>query len=675
MDGWITIGTKLETDKFDKEVAELERKIENAEKKQEIINQRTQQYQTELIQVTKNAEDLSKEYDRISNSAKELKALQKTAEERGNSYVSHLAEEKYNTQINSLKQLEDELNKADSKQADLSMKIQESKLQYDKVEASVQNYKAKIENINLNKQKSDLVNINKSIKEMNKNVGSSLKHISNLAMGIFSVASAYAMVSRASSTLAQYDKQYSANLQYIQYALAQVIAPVLKYLVNLVGTLLSYINYIAQAWFGVNLFANASAKSFADMSNSASSTANSAKQIKKQLAGFDEMNVLSSTESTNSNGSGIEMPSFDVSAMQGEVPTWLQWIVDNKDGILAILAGIAAGILAIKLGLTGVKALGIGVLVAGIVYTIESLLKYLNDPSWENFGSIVQGIGVAITGLGILIGSVPLAVAGAIVLIIGTITKYWEQIKGFFQNGIDWLSDKSDWVHEMFGDTIGNIYDTFVDGLQAVLDIFDSIFTAIKGIFDGFITFIKGVFTGDWQMAWEGIKQIFSSVWEGIKNVFLTVWDLIMSVTKTVGSTVGNIVSSAFKAVVNAVLGTIENILNTPIRAINGLIDIINAVPGINLGKLNTFNLPRLKSGGIINYPNNGVMLGGSAIGGEAGAEGVIPLTDSQAMQTLGQAIGKYITINANIINTMNGRIISRQLKHIQGTSDFAYNR
>lgn len=91
------------------------------------------------------------------------------------------------------------------------------------------------------------------------------------------------------------------------------------------------------------------------------------------------------------------------------------------------------------------------------------------------------------------------------------------------------------------------------------------------------------------------------------------------------------------------------------------------------MSQLPTFNLPRLKVGGIINMPNKGVMLG-SAIGGESGREGVVPLTDSQAMETLGEAIGRYITINANITNTMNGRVISRQLKTIQNDKDFAYN-
>lgn len=62
------------------------------------------------------------------------------------------------------------------------------------------------------------------------------------------------------------------------------------------------------------------------------------------------------------------------------------------------------------------------------------------------------------------------------------------------------------------------------------------------------------------------------------------------------------------------------------------------------------------------------------AVGGEAGREGVIPLTDSQAMETLGEAIGRYITINANITNTMNGRVLSRQIQQIQNERSFAYN-
>ena len=574
MDGWITIGTKLDTTKFDQEVSNLEAKIDSAEKKQELINQKTQQYKEDLAQVSSEVDRLSQEYEKASAEAERLRQIVKTS--GIDNYQGFQANLEYQEQVKQVDKLAEELTKVESKQQSITNKVAQSNLQYENSVKQVNTLKGKLQQLNVKQVQSQFSGINKSIGTMQKGLTNSISKIGRIALGVFSIYSAYRLLSSASSTLAQYDEQYASNLEYIRFALAQGIAPILKGLVNLAGQLLSYLNYILTAWFGINMFSNSTAKAFQKMSAGASSTANSAKEIKKQLAGFDEMNILGDTQTGTG---GAIAPSFDISGIQGEVPSWLQWITDNKDLILSVLAGIASGILAIKLGLGGIKALGIGLLITGVIYTIQSLIEYLNDPSWKNFGSIIQGIGVAIVGLGVLIGSVPVAVAGAIVLIIGTITKYWEQIKSFFQNGIDWLTDKSEWIHDVFGDTIGNIYDLFVNGLQSVLDIFDSVFTTIKGVFDGLITFIKGVFTGNWQQAWEGIKQIFSSVWEGIKNIFLTVWNLIINIVKTVGSTVGNIISSAFKAVVNAVLRTIENILNAPIRAINSLISVINAIP------------------------------------------------------------------------------------------------
>ena len=83
--------------------------------------------------------------------------------------------------------------------------------------------------------------------------------------------------------------------------------------------------------------------------------------------------------------------------------------------------------------------------------------------------------------------------------------------------------------------------------------------------------------------------------------------------------------------------------------------------------------MPRLKAGGIVNMPNKGTLVGG-AITGEAGREGVIPLTDQQAMAELGREIGKNVLVNLTNITSMNGRIISRELKQVQSEQNFAYN-
>ena len=543
--------------------------------------------------------------------------------------------------------------------------------------------KAKNKLISLRQQKEkvtssgDVTQLVSGFKNFGNSIQSSISKVARLALGIFGVRSAYLALRRASSDLATYDKQYAANLEYIRYALTQAIAPVLRWIVQMAATLLGYINAIMQGWFGINLFSKGSAESFKKMKAGAGGTAKAVKEIKKQLTGFDEINMLTdqSDSGTSAGAGGVGMPNFDLSAMQAEPPEWLQWIIDHKNEILSVLAGIATALTLIHFGVSALTAIGIGAMVTGLLITIKSLKKYLEAPTWENFGKIIQGIGIFLAGLlGIILGF-PGVVVGVVVFIVGTIIKHWETIRTFLQGGIDWLKGKSDWVHQMFGNVIGSIYDYFVARFQAILNFANGWFSSLKQIFDGFIKFFKGVFTGNWELAFEGLKQIVSGFINNIINIFNYVMSFLRDRVTLWGSVVGKAFGGAFKTVVNAVLRTIENTLNTPIRAINRLIDVINAVPGINLGHLNTFNLPRLKTGAIINMPNKGTLVGGgSAIAGEAGREGILPLDDRQAMAELGAEIGRHVLVNLTNITQMNGRVIGRELKQVQSEQDFAFN-
>ena len=669
MDGEITIGTRLDTDKFDRQISDLEKKMKKEEDKKIVIDAKLGSQQEELDKARQKTDALADAYQRLKEVQDRLATGQATPKE----FTTF--QDLQNT-YGSLEKLGTEFDRALTKQNAIEQKVAQTKYRYDEINAKVSEYKQKIENVKIQKQVSDVEKLKNSFNSVGSSIQKSIKNVARLALGIFGIRSAFMFLRRASSDLASYDQQYAANLEYIRYALTQAIAPVLQWIVNLAAKLLGYINAIMQGWFGINLFSRGSAKNFQKMKAGAGGVAKAVKEIKKQLAGFDEINMLTDQSDSGAGGgggAGGAIPDFDLSAMQGDPPAWLQWIIDNRDLILSILAGIAAGLLAIKLGASGIQALGIGVMVAGIIYTIQSLLKYLKDPSWENFGKVIQGIGIAIVGLGILIGNVPLIVAGAIVLIVGTIIKHWEEIKAFFQKGIDWLKNKSDWVHQMFGDTIGNIYDTFVNNLQLILNWFDMTFKNIKQIFDGIIQFVKGVFTGNWKQAWEGIKKIFGAIWDWIKNTIATVLTIAWNNVTNFASTVGNVVAGIFKAIVNAVLNTIENILNSPIRSINRLLDVINAVPGINLSKLPTISLPRLAVGGIVNMPNRGTLVGG-AITGESGREGVIPLTDQQAMAELGAEIGRNVVVNLTNITKVGNRQIAREIKQINAEQEFAFN-
>lgn len=681
-DGYITIETKLSTNKFDKQITDLEKKIKNEEEKAQLKLKAKLQAEDELEKHKQKIFEIEQEYEKTSQQVEHLQSIM-SKQSQGVSLTPQEFTDLQGSEkvIANNEKIGETLDKMYAKEIKLNNTVERTSSAYRQTKDNVSAYKAKVESINLQKQQAQVSQLKKGFQKVNASVANSIQHMGRLALGIFSVASAYRLMSAASSTLGQYDEQYATNLEYIRYLIAQAIAPALKYVVNLASTLLSYLNYILNAWFGITLFSKNSAKNFMKAKNSTGGISKNTGKIKKDLqtTPFDEMNVLSDTSDSGTSGSaggGAVAPSIDPSMLQGEVPDWLKWIADNKDLILAIMAGIAAGLLAWKLGLDGIKALGIGLLIAGIVYTIESLLEYLQDPSWENFGKIIQGIGVAIIGLGLLIGSVPVAVAGAIVLIVGTIIKHWEQIKTFLQSGIDWLKGEGREIFNwLFGDIFMPLYDGIVNILQDLLNWFNDIFTNIKNIFDNIIAFIKNVFTGNWKGAWENIKNIFISIWNIIKSTFFTVINIIKNVVVGIGQTVGNIIAGVFKAVVNAVLRTIESVLNSPIRAINRLIGVINNVPGINLGTLSTFNLPRLAKGTILNAPGRGVpVAGGTALAGEAGREAYLPLSDTQLLEELGSTIGKYITINANITNTMNGRVISRQLQQIRNDREFAYN-
>lgn len=666
LDGYLKIKTKIDNKDVDKGITELESKI----KKLQEDNSKSSTEQNSLQKELDTYQELQASADRYKQKIKELNEEKNLMFENNKALAVSVATPEYaniKSQLSDMKlkysQTVAEIDKQAPKIEKVYAKLDKVKSKQTENNAKIQQFKDKIESIRAN-------NIKNSIDGVGKSITGQISKIGKMAMAVVGIRTAWNAVRRAVSLVSQYNPQIATDLQYMGYCIANLVAPAVQWLTRLLYTALSYINAIMQAWFGINIFANSSAKAFKKMQKNAGGTAKSSKEIQKSLQGFDEMNVLQDTNSNSSSGgSGVGTPSMDLSNMSGEVPEWLKWIIDNKDLIISTLTGIAIAIFLIKFGLERTKALGIGIMVKGIIDLISSLKDYLKDPSWENFGKVIKSIGEIILGLGILIGNVPLIVAGAIILIVGTIVKYWEQIKSFFQNGIDWLASKSDWVHEMFGDTIGNIYDMFVNNLQYLLDFFDSIFTMIKGIFDGFIMFIKGVFTGDWKMAWEGIKKIFTSIWEGIKGVFFSVWNSIKSVVATVGKTVGNIIASTFKAVVNGVLRAIENILNFPIRSINKLVGVINKVPGINLGYLSTFNLPRLAKGGVISQPTQAII-------GEAGKEAVVPLENNMEwLDMLADKLASKIGGNGGyyIIN-MDGRVIQRGIAKRQQELAFARN-
>ena len=597
-DGWVIVGTKLDN-------KQLERDLKNAER-------RLKQYEKEAEKLTKakaKAEIDLQPYE-------EQKRIIQEMTDETLKYAQSEQEVKKQLEIEKI-QLE-ELNQKYSKQLGNLESIN------NKIKENTKNQELMKNQIKETGDKLKQARIKDNIEDIGKSTSNVIKKIGKWALAIFSIRSAYMFVRQAASTLSQYNEKIGADLEYIRFALASSLQPVIEGLIQLVYKLLTYVNYIAQAWFGVNLFANASEKAM-------NKGAKSAEKMKKSLAGFDEMNIM---QDTTGGGGGATTPSIDLSQWQGEVPSWIQWIANNKDIVIAGLLGIAGGLTAINFGLKAIQGLGIGLILAGIVLLIQGIVDFIKDPSWGNFLTILQGIALVVAGIAILMGGWIVALVALGVAIVAYVIKNWDKVKEILEKVGSWIYDN---IIKPVGDFFVGLWNGIVSGVKTAVQL-------IKDAFGSIISF-------------------FSNLISKIVNLF-----------KTIGTKVGDAIGSAFKIVINGVLKAIENILNFPIKSINKLIGVINKVPGINIKTLPTFSLPRLAVGGIVNMPGRGVPVGG-AIAGESGREGVIPLTDSQAMETLGATIGKYININLTNITKLDNRQIAKEQKKINAQNDFAFNR
>ena len=139
---------------------------------------------------------------------------------------------------------------------------------------------------------------------------------------------------------------------------------------------------------------------------------------------------------------------------------------------------------------------------------------------------------------------------------------------------------------------------------------------------------------------WSAIGQWFADLWgnivngyqwfidrivdgvETIQRFFKGLWDNIVSTFTSIGTVVGDAIGGAIKAAINGVLWTVEGALNLIPNAVNGAIDLINKLPGVNISAIPTITLPRLAQGGVLKKGQMGFLEGN-------GDEAVVPLSQN----------------------------------------------
>ena len=269
----------------------------------------------------------------------------------------------------------------------------------------------------------------------------------------------------------------------------------------------------------------------------------------------------------------------------------------------------------------------VGAFIGSVISAIQTLwelwLKPLIDWIVENiipvlvpiFESIWNTITTVFGSIADTIGGIIDTFRGLIDFIVGIFTgdwnKAWEGIKTFF-SGI-WDAIKG--IVSTVWNAIKGIIETVVNIIKGIIT---TVFNAIKTVISNIFNAIKNTVTNIWNGIKNGIVNAVNSIKNGIINAFQTAYNKITSIFKNIanffsgiwnsvkntfselGTKIGDSISGAVKSGINGVLGMIEGIVNKFVNMINGAIDVINAIPGVNIGKLNQLNIPRLAQGGYV---------------------------------------------------------------------------
>lgn len=675
----------------------------------------------------------------------------------------------------------DELN-ANSSYVKANNELKEIENQLKKNRKQQEKWNSKIDELNSKMPTNQSTEkISKSIDDVNNKMAGTIKRVAKWALAVFAVESAYGFVRNAISTLTGYNDQLAADVEYIQFAVASTLEPIIERLVGWVYKLLQYVNYLAQAWFNVNLFANASEKNFKKANSSA-------KQLNKSLSGFDEINQLSDN---SGSGESYTSPSMDLSNMEDfEPPAWLekfakfgkpiieffQGIIDKYGpvaGGILIVAGALAAFKIIKTVINWFKDLGKTVTTArtdftkffnalgkaaeaiailgGLSLVIDSITKLI-----DSFSESGMTLGEVAGLLGIVLGEVAVAflafmgimtlmepswqsIAAAAVIFLGlsvVLQSVCNLIDTFAESGLS-LTDVIGLMTTVlvtlvalmgsivllgpamsagmgpFGiliagisaillvmaatlpiilDAVGSFIEktapSLCDILRTIGELIENIIYALGTILPPVIESVGNLF----DRIFDGISQVINSVGNVLVKILNAIGDLVNSVLGSLlgfinqlGPAVEGLVDSIINSVtklINFVISAIEYLVNLIIDGVNGIIKGINSVSkyiGITIPTVPEFKLRRFQptymaTGGIIDVPRRGVALAPNVIGGEAGAEGVLPLTDMATMERLGREIGKWIPIDIQLNNYLNGRLIGKVVKEIMNGQEFSRN-
>ncbi|MBO7526507.1 MAG: hypothetical protein J6T74_01265, partial [Clostridia bacterium] len=421
VDGYVTIEAQMDTDKFDYQLKELENKYKNVEIDIDTTSDELIKAEVELDAINQRLEkqkgkyeDLKKvnaEYNElIRKTREEIKAIgiPTTLEDRQQQNVlTDIINKTYGKiQANNINQelalgeltkIREEYEKQETIVDRLNAKLEKQENSLDGIENSMdaitqkQNeYYQKINDTNLAKQ---IKEAEKRSEALGATFGNIIRKITLAGLAIIGIRTATSGISRIMSLVLGQNDALANKMNSIKSSIANALTPIVEKIINLILKLMGYINAIWKHFFGHNLFKSVK-NDTKDISGNLSSGAKSAKEIRKQLAGFDEANVLGGNTPLSGGGSGVGSGGGSLGGLEipeAQLPKLINKAIKTGEKAVKVAEATWAGIQTVTktgsekvLGTANATTKGVETAVSGIKNAINSLLGKNNPVSKHN---------------------------------------------------------------------------------------------------------------------------------------------------------------------------------------------------------------------------------------------------------------------------------------------------
>ena len=298
-------------------------------------------------------------------------------------------------------------------------------------------------------------------------------------------------------------------------------------------------------------------------------------------------------------------------------------------------------------------------IISAVWNTVWGVVRAVAETVWE---AISSAISVAIE-----------AISNVIETVLGAISAVWNTVWGAIR---DFVTP----IWEAISSTISTVFNGIKDTITNIINTISSVMSTVWNSISSTISTVVNVISSTISTVFNTISSTVSTVVNAISSVVTSTWTTIRTATTT-----------AFNAIRDAIrtpINLARDAVRTAINAIRGFFNFSITWPripmprftitpaGWSIGDLLRGSIPRLgvefnAAGGIMTSPTIFGMVGNNLqIGGEAGAEAILPL-NARTLAGIGEGIARFSNFGDNNGDSDKIDILIEEIRGLRSALNF----